>query len=254
MLLESGDTRIMIDAGFPASVIADRLAALQVAPESIQAVLVTHEHHDHVKGAASCSRKWGWQIYATAGTRVAATPLRFASVTTIACNSSFEVGDFDIASIPVSHDASEPVAFVAISRSSGTRAAVVYDLGCVSSGLREAIRGADMLVMESNHDRVMLQRGPYPLALRMRIGGRNGHLSNAVSSATVASVASTGLKHVILSHLSEWCNSPQLAATAMGNALSRTEFRGRIVAAPQDSAIGPFTPAKSRGAQLTLGL
>lgn len=256
VLLESGDTRILVDAGFPCSVLAERLEGIDVAPESIQAVVVTHEHHDHARGAASGARKWGWQIYATAGTRLASRPMRTATVTTVGRSACFNIGDFDLTTAPVAHDAVEPVAIVAVSRSTGASAGVVYDLGSVSHGLRECIRGVDMLVMESNHDEIMLQRGPYPMSLRARIGGRNGHLSNRDAADTVASVARGGLRHVILAHLSEWCNAPTLALETMRDRLGKTSFRGRITAAPQDSTIGPFVPStvSRSAAQLSLGI
>lgn len=256
MLLESGGTRILVDAGFPCNVIAERLAGIEVEPESIEAVVVTHEHHDHVRGVGSGSRKWGWQIYSTAGTRVASRSLRSATVNTVGRSACFNIGDMDITTAPVSHDAVEPVAIVAVSRSTGASAGVVYDLGCVSHGLRECIRGVDMLVMESNHDEIMLQRGPYPMSLRARIGGRSGHLSNKEAAATVASVARGGLRHVILAHLSEWCNAPTLALETMRYQLGKTSFRGKITAAPQDSAIGPFMPStiSRASSQLSLAL
>lgn len=256
VLLESGSSRILIDAGFPCNVIAERLQGIDVEPESIEAVVVTHEHHDHVRGVGSGSRKWGWQIYATAGTRVASKSLRSATVNTVGRSACFTIGDFDLTTAPVAHDAVEPVAIVAVSRSTGASAAVVYDLGSVSHSLRECIRGVDMLVMESNHDEIMLQRGPYPISLRHRIGGRNGHLSNRDSAETVASVARGGLRHVILAHLSEWCNQPTLALETMRGRLQKTNFRGKITAAPQDSAIGPFMAAtvSRSSSQLSLGL
>lgn len=256
VLLESGNSRILVDAGFPANVLRERLKGVDVAPESIEAVIVTHEHQDHARGVAAAARKWGWAIYATPGTRIASRTLHTANVTTVSSSACFSVGDFDVTTAPVSHDAAEPVAIVAVSRSTGASAGVVYDLGCVSQSLRECIHAVDMLVMESNHDDVMLQRGPYPLSLRARIAGRNGHLSNADSAETVAGIARRGLRHVILAHLSEWCNAPTLALDTMRGRLSRTAFRGRIVAAPQDSAIGPFMPGTvaRTASQLSLGL
>lgn len=256
VLLESGSSRILVDAGFPASVLLERLQGIEVPAESIEAVIVTHEHHDHVRGAAAGARKWGWTIYATAGTRIAAKSLRTAQVNTIPQSGCFSIGDFDLTTAAVSHDAAEPIAVVAVSRSSGASAGVVYDLGCVSPALSDCVQGVDMLVMESNHDELMLQRGPYPLRLRARISGRHGHLSNADSAETVATLARPGLRHVILAHLSEWCNTPTLALGTMRDRLGRTTFRGRIVAAPQDSAIGPFVPAGAirPSVQLTLGL
>ncbi len=254
VLLESGGSRILIDAGFPCNVIAERLEGIEIEPESIEAVVVTHEHHDHVRGAGSGSRKWGWDIYATAGTRVASKSLRSAKITVIGQSACFSIGDFDLTTAPVSHDAVEPVAVVAVSRSTGASAGIVYDLGCVSYGLRECIRGVDMLVMESNHDEIMLQRGPYPMSLRARIGGPNGHLSNKVAAATVSSIAAGGLRHVILAHLSEWCNAPTLALETMRYQLGKTAFKGKITAAPQDSAIGPFIPSSISRASSQLSL
>ena len=257
VLLECSGSRVMIDAGFHAAVLARRLETIGVAPESIEAVVVTHEHNDHARGAAACAEKWGWRVLATAGTRMAHPELRFSTTETIGSSGSFMLGGFEITTVPTSHDAAEPVGIVAQSRSTGTRTAVVYDLGMASTAVRDTIRRVDMLLLESNHDETMLQRGPYPASVRARIAGRSGHLSNRAAAAVACDVAHRGLKHVVLSHLSERCNLPETATTTVRAALARTQFRGNVWAASQDAPIGPFMATSATGAaaaQLTLGL
>ena len=121
VLIEAGQTRVLIDAGFSPRGMQKRLEFLDVAPSSIEAVIVTHEHGDHVKGAAAGARRWGWRILATAGTRTGCASLARASVETISARGRFTIGDLDIATIATSHDANEPLAVVATSRETGAR-------------------------------------------------------------------------------------------------------------------------------------
>ena len=234
VLMQSRDTRILIDAGFAPRTLAKRLAFIEVAPTSIEAVLLTHEHIDHSKGVVSGSQRWGWTVYGTAGTlEVCASPVE-ANVRTIASGASFEIGDFRIEVVSTSHDANEPVAFVVTGQSSGVRAGIVYDLGMMTHSLQAALDRVDILVIESNHDGEMLRNGPYPASLKRRIAGREGHLSNRAAAAAAVECAHRGMSQIVLAHLSETNNTPRTAVENMRTALKRTPFKGAIVAAPQD--------------------
>lgn len=258
VLIECGDTRLVVDAGFPVRELAQRLAAVGVAPESIEACVVTHEHGDHVRGASAAAAKWGWALYATPGTAAACPALLAADARTVEAGTTFQVGRFDVRTVPTPHDAREPVAVVATARPTGARAAVCYDLGCATEPVRQALRGVDVLVLEANHDAGMLRGGPYPPSVCDRIASRTGHLSNRAAATLARESAHRALSHVVLAHLSEQCNQPSVAVGDVSAALARTAFRGRVDAAAQDAVVGPFLPGASRRAaaaeQLALGL
>jgi phosphoribosyl 1,2-cyclic phosphodiesterase len=253
VLVDTGDSRVLIDAGFPPRVLAARLAAIGVASESIEAVIITHEHHDHVRGAGAGAKRWGWTLYATPGTAAAHRPLASVGARLFDAGAAIELSQLTVQSIPTPHDAAEPVAFVVTHRASGARAGVVYDLGHASPVLRDALTELDVLVIEANHDEGMLRAGPYPPSVRHRIAGSHGHLSNRAAAELAATCAHPGLGHVVLAHLSDSCNDPALAMAAVQSGLKRTVFRGQVRPAPQDAIVGPF-PAGARSAQLSLAL
>ena len=257
VLLEAGGTRVLIDAGFSPRGMKKRLEMMEVAPDSIEAVIVTHEHTDHVGGVAACAKRWGWRILASAGTRTGCASLAHSKVETISTSSRFTIGQLDLATVRTSHDANEPMAVIATSRESGARAGIVYDLGVFTEALMRAIRGVDILMIEANHDVVMLRNGPYPPSLQRRIAGRYGHLSNNDAAAVARRCAHAGLSHVVLAHLSEKNNKPGVATETVRAALEGTAFAGEVTAASQGRVTGPFTPAgiAYRGpAQLQLAL
>ncbi|MGZ8469338.1 MAG: MBL fold metallo-hydrolase [Gemmatirosa sp.] len=258
VLLESGGSRLLVDAGFGMRVLQTRLAALGVAPESIAACVITHEHTDHVKGAAQASARWGWKLHASEGTIAAHAPLTAAGTTAFRAGDTLTLPGFTVETVRTPHDARESVALVATGTSCGTRAGVCYDLGHATEPVRSAMRGVDMLVLEANHDGDMLRAGPYPPSVCDRIAGRYGHLSNAAAGALARQLATTTLRHVVLAHLSESCNAPDTAATSMRAALATTRFRGAITPSAQDAIVGPFVASAGRAVvraqQLTLAL
>jgi phosphoribosyl 1,2-cyclic phosphodiesterase len=229
-----------------------RLSEIGVAGESIEALVVTHEHTDHVRGARACAKRWGWELYTSAGTAASYGELSTGGVRTFAAGDTLELREVSLRSLPTPHDAAEPVAFVATARRSGIRAGIAYDIGHVTTTLRGALPELDLLVLESNHDGEMLRNGPYPRRVQMRIAGPNGHLSNHAAASLASECAHAGLEHVVLAHLSQKCNRPTIAKAAVAGALKKTSFRGRVTAAHQDRVVGPFT-AESRQ-QLNLGL
>ncbi len=256
VLIQAGQTRILIDAGFSTHVMSKRLSSIGVDPRSIEAVIVTHEHIDHAKGAASGAKKWGWQIYATEGTKGACIGLAEADTRSIASNGKIQIGDMEVQTVATSHDAEEPIAIIA-SGKTGARAAIVYDLGMMTETVARAMKEVELLIIESNHDGEMLRNGPYPLMLQRRIAGREGHLSNRAAASAAAACAHRGLAHVILAHLSEVNNTPRLANDAMQRALTRTSFKGQITIGLQDTPSRTISAARSHdfgAAQLSLAL
>jgi phosphoribosyl 1,2-cyclic phosphodiesterase len=253
LLLEVGQDRVLIDAGFPARHLAHRIALTGVAPESISAVVVTHEHQDHVRGIPSSVRRWKWTVHATPGTIANCPALAAAGARVWSRDEKLRIGDLELDAIPVSHDAGEPIALVATSRGDGARMGIAHDVGRVSQGLRSAFLSLDVLVLESNHDREMLRRGPYPAVVQERISGGRGHLPNESAAELAGECVHAGLRQVVLAHMSEQCNAPELALGSMRHVLARTRFRGRVQLTSQDQVTGPVE-ASGRAVQLGLGI
>ena len=259
VLIETARSRILVDAGFAPRVLKHRLSVAGVAPESIEAVVVTHEHTDHMKGVAAAARKWGWTIVCTAGTRMMCP--EWAGLNTILTprKSTVSVGDFYLETVPVSHDANEPIGVIVTSLDEGVRAGIIYDLGHVTESVFRALDKLDILVLEANHDEAMLRAGPYPPSLQRRISGNFGHLSNRVAAQTASQCIHIGLNNIVLAHLSEKCNNPRTALNTVGAALRRASFKGRLTASSQDKVVGPFSAGTSTGVvsgpvQLALGI
>jgi phosphoribosyl 1,2-cyclic phosphodiesterase len=244
VLVECDDTRILIDCGFGTRTLAGRLRSIGVAPESIDGCFVTHEHSDHVKGVVAGVKRWCWRAYATPGTAAIAelgdTFTRFTPGETI------ELPRMSVASTSTPHDAAESVGFVITSRSTGARAGVFYDMGHVSRAIADACTELDVLVLESNHDDDMLRAGPYPRWLQGRIACDTGHLSNRAATAFAREALTADLRHLVLAHLSETCNTPDVALASMRDGLRRSRFRGTLTAAKQDAVVGPFAPGGAR--------
>ena len=254
IVLESGDTRLLVDAGFNATILADRMRSVGIAPESIAAVLVTHEHTDHVRGVRVLCERFGWAAHATRGTIAASRDVAACNPLAFRAGDGLSVGDLDILTVRSSHDAAEPVVIVATSRSSGARAGIAYDLGVVTQSITDAMRDLDILVLEANHDELMLHAGPYPASVRARISGRSGHLSNGRAAQLARDVAHRDLRQVVLAHISEKCNTARIALTDVGASIARTRFTGRLSAASQDRIAGPFEPGRRRPPAVQLSL
>ena len=218
LLVEAGNTRLLIDAGFGPREMSRRLERLGLAAEDVDSVLVTHEHSDHIGGVFACARRFGWSILLTHGTFAASRDDRVdANVTIIDSHESFPIGDIVVQPFPVPHDAREPVQFVLAD--GARRLGVLTDAGHVTAHMVAMLDACDALVLECNHDARMLAEGKYPQALKRRIGGPWGHLDNAAAATLLSQIGCSGLRHVVAAHLSEENNSPELAQAALSAAL-----------------------------------
>jgi phosphoribosyl 1,2-cyclic phosphodiesterase len=218
LLVESGATRLLVDAGFGPREMSRRLDRLGVAAGDIDAVLVTHEHTDHVGGVFACARRYGWAVLLTHGT-LAGCRQADGEVRTRIINSheALVVGDIKVQPFPVPHDAREPVQFVL--EDGANRLGVLTDAGHVTAHMVEVLDACDALVLECNHDIGMLDRGRYPPALKRRIGSRWGHLDNAAAALLLSRLEHSRLRHVVAAHLSEENNRPELARAELSAVL-----------------------------------
>lgn len=254
VVVESGACRVLIDVGFGPRILQKRMRAVGLAPESIEACVITHEHSDHSRGAARALRRWGWPMYATLGS-VVNSRLSKLPVSTFRAGATLSFSELDVATFATPHDAAEPIGVTVTARGSGARAAVCTDIGFASDRVREVVRDVDVMVIESNHDEQMLWNGPYPPWLQARIASNSGHLSNRACADLVRESITPRLRQIVLAHLSEENNTPRVAFESMRAAVRSTAFRGMLMPAAQDAAIGPFSPGGYREErQLSLGL
>lgn len=216
LLVESGRTRVLLDCGFGPRELARRLARLEVAAESIAAVLVTHEHADHVGGAARCAARYGWTVHASHGT-AAAAGLDAIGARRFDSHARFAIDDLEIHPYPVPHDAREPTQFVF--SGGAARLGVLTDAGMITPHIVAMLKDCAALVLECNHDAGMLAEGRYPPPLKRRIAGEFGHLDNAAAADLLRTIDGRQLRHVIAAHLSEENNTPELACAALAQAL-----------------------------------
>lgn len=222
--MEAQGTRILIDAGLSAREMAERLDSAGVDPCSLAAVLVSHEHNDHSRGAAAFSRRWGVRLMGSRGTR-AALELEepdIAGFDVLEPGKTSPVGDFAVRPLPVPHDAAGPLAFVVTCGDVSLGHAT--DLGHLQRGLVEAFRACDAVLMESNYDPGLLREGSYPWSVKTRILGAWGHLSNEDVGRYLAQGLGEACRTVVLAHLSQNNNHPELVRMTAEQAL---KVRGR---------------------------
>jgi phosphoribosyl 1,2-cyclic phosphodiesterase len=217
-LVEVDTTCLMIDCGFSCKETEKRLQQLGVTPDSIDAILVTHEHSDHISGVARYSRRYGTPVWMTPGTEAMHQGGEVAELNFFSSHQPFRIGNIDIQPFPVPHDAREPCQFVF---SDGQRRlGLLTDTGSITRHMVEALEGLDALILEFNHDPDMLAEGPYPPGLKARVGGDFGHLSNGQAADLLGRLDLRHLKLLVAAHLSEKNNHPDLAREHVENALN----------------------------------
>lgn len=217
-LIEAGATRVLLDCGFAQREAVRRLARLEVEADSIDAIVVTHEHGDHGRGVAAFAARHGATVHVTHGCHAMLTAnAGLGAARIIDSHAPFAIGDLTLQPYPVPHDAREPVQFTFAD--GARKLAVLTDVGHVTGHMRDQLRDCDGLVIECNHDVEKLRAGNYPAALKARILGPFGHLDNAAGAELLAAVAHPKLQHVVAAHLSEENNTPDLARAALAGAL-----------------------------------
>lgn len=227
IFLGTDKTKILIDAGVSGKRIIEALVSIGENPSELSAVLVSHEHSDHIKGAGIISRRLDIPIYANEGTWKAMEgqigPVSLKNKRYFNTGIEFEINEICIKPFPMPHDASEPVGFSFFTENK--KVTVSTDIGHISEELLDCMVMSDLILLESNHDLEMLRVGRYPWWLKKRIMGENGHLSNEVAGKTVAYLADRGTRRFLLGHLSKENNFPELAYQTVLNALDEKQIR-----------------------------
>jgi len=220
LVVEAGNTRLLLDCGFTLQETVIRLARLGLEPDTIDAVVVTHEHGDHICGVARFARKFGIPVWLTHGTLRGAGKAfgKLSGVNIIEGYQRFSIKDVELEPYPVPHDAQEPAQFVF--GNGALRLGVLTDTGCSTPHIEAVLSDCDALVLECNHDARMLANSHYPESLKRRVGGRFGHLENAASASLLARLNCSRLQHVIAAHLSQKNNTPLLVQGMLSDALN----------------------------------
>ena len=279
-LVSSSRTRILVDAGLSCRELLKRMHMADENPAAIDALLITHEHQDHVQGVAVLARKLGVPVYFTEATHrawmrwmmphkrmtyaawlaqrqtealaadeeapspcppteqtVQEDPCRLPGVEYFSAGSGFSIGDIAITPFTIPHDAADPVGFVF--EADGVRMAIATDLGYMPPNVKMAIRNCDVLMLESNHDLEMLREGPYPWSVKQRVMSRVGHLSNEAASDFLEKNYDGNASYVVLAHLSESNNLPELARVTAERALRdrMSLLANKLMLAQQDAPL-----------------
>lgn len=238
-LVWAGNTRVLVDAGFSGRQIEHRLARLGVTPAEITGIVVTHDHSDHTQGMGVFARRHGTPLHMTERTRDACAALLRGGedVRLYRPGRPFTVGDVRVEPFLTIHDAADPVGVALVDECTGLRLGIATDLGRPTAQIRHALEGCDFLVLEANHDEVMLSTSVYPWAVKQRIASSHGHLSNQAAARFAVELVHPRLAGVVLAHLSHECNRPELARRIVGEALSRTGWKGYLEVAHQDEPL-----------------
>ncbi len=248
-LVSSARTRILVDAGVSCRETFKRLRSLGEDPQALSAILITHEHSDHVYGLATLAKKLSIPIFMTGATHAAWSRAQrnekgerpqLDKLERFESGHRFQVGDIEVKPFTIPHDAADPVGFTF--RVEGTKVSVATDLGYLPANVRDHLRGSDILVMESNHDVEMLRVGSYPWAVKQRVASNVGHLSNEKLAQFFTKDYDNGAAFVVLAHLSEQNNHPEIARREAEKALGQRGglFQNRVLVAVQSEVLPPI--------------
>ncbi len=230
--ISDGKSRILIDAGLSGVEIERRMQSRGLDPKQLDGIVVSHEHSDHIQAVGVLSRRFKLPIYISAETYATARGQlgRIDIAHSFSCGVPFLIGNLELHPFSISHDASDPAGFTVTSN--GTRIGIATDLGIATTLVKTHLKACTALIIEANHDRTMLEQGPYPWPLKQRIQSRSGHLSNDDTTQLLKEVLHKHLTHVILAHLSEQNNTPEKARCTVAQALRET--RVNLSVAVQD--------------------
>lgn len=227
LYVETPQTKVLIDAGNSGKALTQALEeACDRSPQDLDALLISHEHRDHILGTGVLARRYHLPLYATEGTweemdgRIG--NLKEEQRNYINKNQTMELGDLKIEFFPISHDARDPIGFLL--SHGGKRLGIATDSGVFTSYMAQTLHNVDCLVLEANHDPGMLQDGPYPWSLKQRISGEKGHLSNQGAGEALLKTLGENTKRVVLAHLSAENNKPALALQTVENTLEKNHF------------------------------
>lgn len=225
-LIASQQSLLAIDCGFTLKEFLIRLEKFEVSPEAIDAILVTHEHQDHIKGAGALSRKYAIPVYATRGTELSEKLGKIKDFNRVVSKESFEIKDIRVEPFLVPHDAREPCQFSF--HSNQKKLSLLSDLGSITDTVIHALNHSHALLLEMNHDRDMLQQGVYPDYLKRRVGGDFGHLNNEQSLALLNRLNLDSLELLVATHLSEENNSTDLVLSELSAFLERANLSDTV--------------------------
>jgi len=248
-VVASARTRILVDAGISGRETLKRMKALGDDPRLLSAILITHEHSDHVYGLATLAKKLRIPVFMTGATHQAwARAMRHQNgvrpqldkLEAFEAGCSFQVGDIAVQPFTIPHDAADPVGFTF--RAEGIKVGIATDLGYLPVSVRDHLRACDVLVMESNHDLEMLRGGPYPWSVKQRVMSRVGHLSNEALADFLINDYDNHATFVVLAHLSDQNNHPEIARRGAERALASrgSLFQNRLRLATQTEPLEPI--------------
>ena len=212
-----------------------RIRKIGLTPEAVHAIVITHDHRDHTRGAGVFSRRHGTPVYITDRTRQACSGLFRGTepLRPYQAGRAFEIGAIRVEPFLTVHDAADPVAVALVDRDTGARVGIATDLGRPNAQIRLALEHSDFLILESNHDEELLRGSRYPISVQQRIASSHGHLSNRAAARFACELLHPRLAGVLLAHLSQECNRPELASEVVGGALRGAGFEGFLGVALQ---------------------
>ena len=216
-LMSHGKTTLLVDCGFSARETEKRLQQHNFDVADLTAIVVTHEHADHINGVRVLARKYQLPVYATAGTAGCLSADVMDLVHEFSCHEQFEINDILVEPFPVPHDAREPSQFVF--NDGQHRVGILTDVGSTTPVIEQALSNCHPLLLQANHDMTMLDNGEYPDHLKYRVSGKMGHLNNVQSASILKKIDTTELQHLVAMHLSEKNNAPSIVRTLFAEAL-----------------------------------
>lgn len=221
-LINDGKNSVLVDAGLSGKRIENKLKEIGIDPKSLTAILVSHEHSDHICGVGVLSRRYNIPIYANKGTWEGMSTkigeIKENNIKYFNSTEDFNIRDFNIKSYDIPHDANEPVGFSI--KKDNVKISIVTDLGYIDENIKNEVGDSDLVVLESNHDEEMLKAGSYPYYLKQRILSNIGHLSNEAAGDTIVDLVNRNVKSILLAHLSKENNFPELAIATVKNILN----------------------------------